>query len=393
MLLLLLAMASSGFVLQTLSFSLPALVRAWGVDAPALSAAFTLHLLGITAGALAFGRLGDLVGRRRVLLGAAALQGIATLACVACSSTSGLAAMRLLAGMGIGGIAANAVALAVDMAPRRGSSLWTTLVLSGVAVGSSLPALVVHWGAAPMRWQLLFWIGGAGTLLLLPVLALALPEKRQHTAAGEPTDTRGGFRELFAPQRAWITVTLWAAFAGSMLAMHLVTSWLPLLLEAEGHAATRAATLTGWIHAAGVGAVFLSAPAFARFGLHWLSVLLGIAFTSAALLAAFGLGNGALGVLMIAFGFGLVGSQSVLGTLAGHLYPERCRSTGVGAAMAAGRLGSMVGPLAGGAMQAAGYPARSMFTLPLWAIAVALLATGLLASLAGRAGRNHTAGS
>ncbi|MBK6673635.1 MAG: MFS transporter [Proteobacteria bacterium] len=175
---LLLALASSGFVLQTLSFALPALSRAWQMPAAAFSITFTLHLLGITLGALAFGRLGDMAGRKSLLLCAMALQAVATLACLACSSPLQLAALRLLAGAGIGGIGANAVALAVELAPRHGRTLWTTLVLGGVALGSSLPAVALQWVGAAADWRFLFTAGGLATLVLLPALALLLPVAR-----------------------------------------------------------------------------------------------------------------------------------------------------------------------------------------------------------------------
>jgi hypothetical protein len=96
-------------VLQTLSFSLPAIARL-GVDALALSAAFTAPARH-HGWRLAFGRPAICA---RCWEPPRCKH--ATLACVACSSPSGLAATPL-AGMGIGGIAANAVALAVDMAP------------------------------------------------------------------------------------------------------------------------------------------------------------------------------------------------------------------------------------------------------------------------------------
>lgn len=372
---LLLALASSGFVLQTLSFALPALARAWQVDVAAFSLAFTLHLLGITLGALAFGRLGDRAGRKPLLLVAAALQGITTLACATCSAPWQLAALRLLAGIGVGGISANSVALAVDLAPRQGRTMWTTIVLSGVAVGSSLPALALRWTHGTTA-TFLFEAGGMATLLLLPVLAVVLPSQRKpHDARQQPGLARGGFATLFGSGLARVTVSLWLAYAGSMMSMHVLTSWLPVLLEAAGHAPARAASLTGWIHGAGVGAVLVSAPLFARFGTRWLALLLLLSFGSVVTMAALGLGAGALDLLVIAFGFGMVGSQSVLGTLAAHLYPEQCRATGVGSAMAAGRLGSMLGPLAGGAIQASGNAAHGMFFVPMCAIAIALFAT------------------
>jgi AAHS family 3-hydroxyphenylpropionic acid transporter len=49
-----------------------------------------------------------------------------------------------------------------------------------------------------------------------------------------------------------------------------------------------------------------------------------------------------------------IGAQLILFALAPLYYPPLIRGTGVGAAVAVGRLGSVVGPLYGGALLAAG---------------------------------------
>ena len=53
-----------------------------------------------------------------------------------------------------------------------------------------------------------------------------------------------------------------------MLAMHLITSWLPLLLEGVGLSAARAAGLTGTVHLAGTAATLCSILFLARFVRH-----------------------------------------------------------------------------------------------------------------------------
>jgi cyanate permease len=166
-------------------------------------------------------------------------------------------------------------------------------------------------------------------------------------------------------------------YAGAMLAMHLVTSWLPLLLQQAGQDAARAAGLTGIVHLAGMAATLTTTVLLARYGKAWLVCLLCVAMASAASLAIGGFENGLVTLWIAGLGFGLVGSQGALGTLAVQVYPATCRPTGVGAAIAVGRAGSMAGPLAGGAMQAAGLPAQGLFTLPLLSLAAALVAAAL----------------
>ena len=370
--LLCLALASSGFVLQLLSFALPGLVRDWDLRSTDFAAAFTVHLLGVTLGALAFGRLGDRHGRRSMLLLSLVVQALASLAGLFVHSPTAMAVTRLFAGLGVGGMTPNAVALAIELAPARWRTAATTMVLSGVALGSSLPALVVR-GLVPTHgWPVLFVIAGFASLAIAGLTRVAVPESSVFHESGRASE--GGLRRLFAPDLLRSTACLWVMYAGAMLSMHLVTSWLPLLLEQAGLGAARAAALTGVVHLAGAGATISTAVLLTRWGKRWLVALLWIALGSAGLLALEGFATNHVTLVIAALGFGLVGSQGALGTLAAHLYPPDCRPTGVGAAIAVGRAGSMLGPLAGGALQAAGLPAQGLFTLPLVSLGAALVA-------------------
>ena len=77
----------------------------------------------------------------------------------------------------------------------------------------------------------------------------------------------------------------------------------------------------------------------------------GIVLSLAALAAAPGFASRAAA---FAAGMFVVGGQSVLYALAAIYYPTAMRGTGVGAAVAVGRLGSVVGPLAAATLLAAG---------------------------------------
>jgi AAHS family 4-hydroxybenzoate transporter-like MFS transporter len=368
---LLLALTSNGFVLQSLSFALPELVRDWGVRGADLSLAFTLHLLGISLGAFSFGYLGDRQGRRTMLLASAALQALATLACPLAQSPLQIGLLRLVAGIGVGGMTPNVVALAMELSPRRGRTPLTAIVLSGVAFGSSLPALVAPALIPAYGWTSLFWLAGSCTVLLLAALALWMPESRLYLAR---RSAHARFTDLFTGRLALTTTCLWMMYAGTMLAMHLITSWLPLLLEREGLGARRAAGLTGLVHLAGAAGMLCSTALLGHLGRAWLIGLLAVAFTSVSMIALEGFASDQLGLLIAGLGFGMVGCQGTLGAIAGKVYPSSCRTTGVGAAIAVGRLGSLLGPLAGGAFQAAGYSAQGLFTLPLWALGAAIAA-------------------
>ena len=59
-------------------------------------------------------------------------------------------------------------------------------------------------------------------------------------------------------------------------------------------------------------------------------------------------------------GFGVVGAQIGVNALAAGLYPTSIRSTGVGWALGVGRIGSIIGPVAGGILLNFGWNAQSV---------------------------------
>jgi AAHS family 4-hydroxybenzoate transporter-like MFS transporter len=70
-------------------------------------------------------------------------------------------------------------------------------------------------------------------------------------------------------------------------------------------------------------------------------------------------------------GFGVVGAQIGMNALAASLYPTAIRSTGVGWALGVGRIGSIIGPVAGGILLGFGWNAQSVVLI---AVVPALLA-------------------
>jgi AAHS family 4-hydroxybenzoate transporter-like MFS transporter len=112
---------------------------------------------------------------------------------------------------------------------------------------------------------------------------------------------------------------------------------------------------------------------------------LGSAYSASALfIAGIAMGSANLWILMIATflaGFGVVGAQIGMNALAAGLYPTAIRSTGVGWALGVGRIGSIIGPLAGGILLSFGWNVQSVVLV---AAVPALLAGMAVIALRGR---------
>jgi len=89
---------------------------------------------------------------------------------------------------------------------------------------------------------------------------------------------------------------------------------------------------------------------------------------------------------IFAAGFCIVGGQIAANALAATYYPTSVRATGVGWALGIGRVGSIVGPLVGGALLTAKWSTGSVFMAAATAALCAALAAFLLSRLAGMSG-------
>lgn len=168
---------------------------------------------------------------------------------------------------------------------------------------------------------------------------------------------------------------LWIAFFMSLLVIYFLMSWLPLIIKDRGLsldtgiAAAMALNLGG-----ALGGVVLG----------WLidryspyPVLIGAFLSGALSIVAIGLSGATIMPLIVSVfvaGVFSVGTQTGLSAFTTGQYPTALRSTGIGAALAVGRIGSIVGPTAGGALLAAGYPLDRIF----FAVAVPPLCAALV---------------
>ncbi|MGH7695519.1 MAG: MFS transporter, partial [Gemmatimonadaceae bacterium] len=188
---------------------------------------------------------------------------------------------------------------------------------------------------------------------------------------------------LFGRGVARTTVLLWIAFFCTLLILYLLVNWLPLLFVNAGYSRPDAAVATIMFNiGGGLGAIALGTLMDrGRKHLVMLASFVGMAAALFALLLAFRSPGVALPIAAAAaFGVGVfvIGTQLALYGTAPNYYSTAVRGTGVGAAVAAGRVGSIVGPLVAGSLLGAGGNAASVLTALLPVVAVAAIAAFLL---------------
>jgi AAHS family 4-hydroxybenzoate transporter-like MFS transporter len=372
-----LAMFADGFEISALGIAAPHMVRDWGVGAASMGPMMGASLLGILVGAPLFGFLGDRYGRRLVILLGCFLFGITTLAVVVAENIEQITALRVLTGIGMGGLMPNAIALNSELSPRHLRAKLVILMFMGVTLGGAVPGFVGAWLVPAYGWKILFLIGGIFPLIVCAGLLIYLPESvkflatrpgresellrilrrmRPDLALGDGTSFvrppvsqagQGSIAPLFSGGLAAITLLLWLCFATTLMANYFLNSWMAVLFEAKGISPEAAAMTTTAYHLGAAFGGLAMSMLLDRWGFLAVTGMLAVA---APALLSIGLPNlppALLALLVGLAGFCVLGAQFGSNAAAGIIYPTAYRSKGVGLAFAVGRIGSVLGPIIG----------------------------------------------
>ena len=378
-----------GFDLQAAGVAAPKLGPAFHMEPEQLGLFFSMSTVGLLIGAGIGGRLSDRFGRKAVLIASIAIFGLMSIGNALAPSISALMLFRFLTGVGLGGALPNLLALVSESASPKVKNTMLGLLYAGMPTGGSLVSLMSLVGAVD-NWQLVFAIGGIAPLVTVPLMVLFLKESAQLKAAKAvkaSTDRQGFVFALFQEGRMARTLILWTAFFLSLLTMYILLNWLPTLLVGRGLSRPEASLVQMSFNVFGAVASLMTGVLMDRMRLR--TVVL-ISFVTAALgLVLLALAPAVIGISLIVggvVGWTMSMTQALLYALAPANYPTAVRGTGVGSAVAAGRIGSAVGPLLAGALLAGGAAPETVLLVLIPLISLAGIGAVFLSNLMG-AGR------
>ncbi len=349
--------AIEGIDLQSMGIAAPALGPEFHLTRQQLGVVVAASPLGLFFGAFIGGRAADLWGRKRALVLATAVFGAFQLCTAWAPGFWSLVGLRLLCGFGLGGAMPNLIALTAEASGGRNSILNVVITIAGMPAGGTLASLIGFLAGPHGDWRLVFYVGGIAPLALAPVIAFALPESplfRQVRAlqVGAPEKMS---RVLFGCGRMSATLLLWVAYFFTAFMTHLLLNWLPVLMGTRGFSKTDALIIQILFNVgAAVGSVLLG-----WWMQRWPSrLLLFICYAGLALslwvIAQVGRELALAASAAALVGTFLLSAQFILYGIAPDYYSVSVRGTGTGAAVAAGRLGSVVGPYLAGVLLGGG---------------------------------------
>ncbi len=382
-----------GYDTLMISFIAPLLAKQWALHPTDIGRIFAIGYLGAIIGAVGMGPLADRFGRKPILLAALLLAGATTLSCAAAPSLDVLMALRFVTGIALGAALPAVMALTAEHARSdRRSGTVTIMYIGypmGAVIGGAATAALLHHG-----WSAIFICAGIACLLAA-ALAAALPESRRPQPAVGHLRRRGAiFTDQFADGRLWPALGLWSGLFCLLMLTYFLLSWTPTIIVARGGSPKLAALGGVILNLGGITGALIAAPIINRFGPYFpIAILVATGSVFVALIGQeFAQIGGMMAILFVA-GASILGGQLNFPAMTVDLFPPHVRGAGAGWTIGAGRLGSIVGPLAGGALIAAALDPARLFlaaAVPALAAAVALFATGRLQRARRRDGAART---
>lgn len=366
-----------GYDLVIYGVALPLLMQQWSLTAVQAGLLASAALFGMMFGAMIFGTLSDRLGRKKTIMICVTLfSGFTFLGAFATNPVE-FAILRFIAGLGIGGVMPNVVALMTEYAPKKIRSTLVAIMFSGYAIGGMTSALLGAWLVKDMGWQIMFLIAGI-PLLMLPIIWKFLPESlafliksgkeeqakqiinkllptrdiHQNTQLvfNENIHHEAPVKALFQDGRAFSTFMFWIAFFMCLLMVYALGSWLPKLMLQAGYSLGASMLFLFALNIGGmVGAIGGGALAD-RFHLKPVITSMFVIGAAALILLGFNSPQIVLYSLIALAGAATIGSQILLYTFVAQFYPTTVRSTGMGWASGIGRIGAIIGPVLTGAL-------------------------------------------
>ncbi|CDZ87893.1 MFS transporter [Rhodococcus ruber] len=378
------AVVLDGYDTIALGLSVPALARDWGVAPSHFTPALSLTSAGVALGYLACGRLVARFGARRVVLAAVVVFTVGSLLTAFASTITELTALRVLTGLGLGAVLPAAVSHATVLNPPRLRQSIAVFVTMGISLGALLAGLVGTRLIAAFGWESVFLAGAAASAVLLPLLWIGLPDGRAAAGGPAPEATTSAARQasvarLFDPGLRSRTLLLWG-FSFLMFTVYYVfSSWLPTLLTSYGFSASLAplgSAALGIGSIVGAAVLMIGALRFRMSSVLVVTTSLAIVFL---VVSAF-LGADKVLLLIVFGGVGLGVQAGMIGqtALSVSMYPQATATTAVGWSASMGRLGSVVGPVLGGALIGLGVPTGTIVLVACVPVLAALVLIAVL---------------
>lgn len=368
-----------GYDLVIYGVALPKLMQEWQIDTITAGFLGSVALFGMMFGAIIFGSLSDKLesygfSRKKLIVLCIIFFSGFTLSCSYATNPQSFGILRFLAGLGLGGVMPNVIALMTEYAPKKLRATLVSLMFSGYAVGGMCSALLGIWLVPQFGWKIMFMMGGL-PLLLLPLIWYLLPESIDYLVRRKNTEeafkilkqidnsltynnqmqislhnenqavSKSPVKDLFAENRGSVTLLFWTSVFMALILVYALGNWLPKLMVEAGYDLSTSLVFLFALNIGGMlGAIFGGYLAD-RFNLAKVLCTLFASGAIALFLLSYSLPTFILYMCIAVAGAASIGGQILLLAYMSQYYSSNIRATGLGMALGVGRLGAILGPI------------------------------------------------
>lgn len=393
-----------GIDVVAISVAAPVLSQSWDISPDQLGYILGAVLFGMAIGATVLAPLGDVFGRRNIVLFSVFLTGISMIATGFIDrSVVLMIAARTISGIGIGAIFASTATFGNEFTPERYKNFAVTIIISGYPFGAMIVGPIAAAIIPAYGWEMLFIFGGITTLVICGGAYFLLPESVQFLEKCKldqndklsainkvlkrinraPVDdlpiikhaAPASVKSLITDETMVTTLKLWTIFFMGFMSIYFIISWTPSLF-----------VNSGWTMAEGIKALTLS-----NFGAVVGTISIGLLTTKYKLkwpIAAF---FGATAMFMIYFallkptdltmlyalilliGIFLNGAFCAMYAVAARIYKSQVRSTGIGWCAGLGRIGAILAPILAGYLVTFSFDMYTLFAVFAFPVTIATL--------------------
>ncbi|BAS13615.1 benzoate transport protein [Arthrobacter sp. Hiyo8] len=182
-----------------------------------------------------------------------------------------LRGLRLLAGIGLGGLVPSANALVAELVPAKWRSTIATLMMSGVPIGGSIAAVAGIPLIPAFGWPVMFLVAAVALLVVVPLGMRFLPETLPATLeeplpAAKNANQTGGFKSLLRAPYLGMSLLFAVSTLVTLFAWYGLGTWLPNLMQLAGYNLGSALTFALALNLGAVVGSVATAWAGTRFG-------------------------------------------------------------------------------------------------------------------------------
>src|SRR5215510_10017684 len=368
-----------------IAFILPVVTALWGLTNQQTGLLASSAMIGYLFGAFFAGTLGDLIGRRSVMMYALAIYSLATLIAAFAPSWQYLFAWRVAASFGTGAESAIIAPFLAEFVQRKNRGRFVGSLSGFFSFGFVFAALLGYFVVpnSPIGWRIV------QVVTALPILMLlwwrrSLPESprwliqrgRSEEAAAEvqrieaeltakersslvPLErvevpatgiTQAGtfwrnLAALWSPSMARTTLMLWILWIAITFSYYGFFTWIPLLLVKQGMTVTKSFGYSIVMYLAQVPGYYSAAFVSEKLDRKWTIVVYMLLGGVAAFLMSKAHTDSSIMLAGFWMSFFMNGSYAGIYAYTPELYPTAFRTTGMGVASAFGRIGGLSAPI------------------------------------------------